>query len=418
MTKSKTSSRDRDSLSSKDHYNFPLTRLSLIERAHDVDGAIREKALQEFISSYRPSLIDFLVRCKEVDVVEAEDVVQDFLLNKIMNGKVLQLAGKKGRFRSLLRACLQNFLIDTLRKKKREKIDDQADLHQVDTEVELPTDPIDQVWAIAIFREALLLMKQDSEYWGIFFDRILTQPPLPYSDIICKHGLESPVKASNALMTAKRQFNRIIEGLIAKQSYLTDESSEDEIASEIEFLRQQLADSNLLGLVIDALPQAQATGLVESVESDNSVFADRLLFIDEGADTNWSKPEAKSILYHLLSQPAREILSQASHSDLTILELTLDTNPATPDMIADVLELKKLFNHHAKTGTGPLPERVNVTMTFVMIAAYVIANGNADAITSTRSEVLLTRLAQLVDKDWIPNEITTLCQKAVAVLGN
>ena len=105
MTKSKTSSRDRDSLSSKDHYNFPLTRLSLIERAHDVDGAIREKALQEFISSYRPSLIDFLVRCKEVDVVEAEDVVQDFLLNKIMNGKVLQLAGKKGRFRSLLRAC-------------------------------------------------------------------------------------------------------------------------------------------------------------------------------------------------------------------------------------------------------------------------------------------------------------------------
>ena len=87
-------------------------------------------------------------------------------------------------------------------------------------------------------------------------------------------------------------------------------------------------------------------------------------------------------------------------------------------MIADVLELKKLFNHHAKTGTGPLPERVNVTMTFAMIAAYVIANGNADAITSTRSEVLLTRLAQLVDKDWIPNEITTLCQKAVAVLGN
>ncbi|MEM9411351.1 MAG: hypothetical protein AAGA30_09575, partial [Planctomycetota bacterium] len=209
----------------KEDSNFPLTRISLIERVKDVDGSIRRLALEEFAQSYRPALISFLVKCKRIREDTAEDIVHDFILNKIMNGKVMELAGQSGRFRSLLRTCLQNHLIDEIRKNKHRFASNSLDFNEGDPEHAGDTNPIDQAWAIALFREALIFMKIKSEYWGVFMDRVLTQPPLAYGQIIKRHGFENPSQASNALMTAKRQFNRIIEDLLAKQTYLTDKSS-------------------------------------------------------------------------------------------------------------------------------------------------------------------------------------------------
>ncbi|MEM9412633.1 MAG: PCI domain-containing protein [Planctomycetota bacterium] len=120
------------SMGGNENSNFPLTRFSLIERVKDVDGRIRKLALEEFAQSYQPALISFLVKCKDIRENEAEDIVQDFILDKIISGKVMELAGRKGRFRSLLRACLQNHLIDQVRKNKRELsqsplLDDESD---------------------------------------------------------------------------------------------------------------------------------------------------------------------------------------------------------------------------------------------------------------------------------------------------
>ena len=44
-------------------------------------------------------------------------------------------------------------------------------------------------------------------------------------------------------------------------------------------------------------------------------------------------------------------------------------------------------------------------MTFIMIAKYVHIGGNLDDITSMRADVLLKRLGQLVEKNWIPDKL-------------
>ena len=390
----------------KENADFPLTRISLIERVQDVDGSIRRGALEEFAESYRPALISFLVKCKNVNVGDAEDIVHDFMLNKILNGRVLELAGKKGRFRSLLRACLQNYLVDQIRKNKRDPA--LTTLESDDCKSD-NSSPIDQVWAIALFREALMSMQAASEYWGIFKDRILTQPPIAYEQIIKTHGFDNPTKASNALVTAKRQFNRIIEDLIAKQSYLTDESTEEDLQIEIEYLRSQLADSNLVEMAIDSLASKQVTGASAETLSD-TIAGGRLIFIDESADSNWQKSDTTALITHLLHQPVGKILD-ASDSKNTLMQSLLSNNLET------LSALKKHFNNNAKTGDGSLPERINVTMTFACIAAYVVAGGAIEAITSTRREAMATRLSQLNDKEWIPLEIRRIFDEANELLS-
>ena len=393
--------------------NFPLTRISLIERVRDVDGEIRKAALEEFVSGYRPALINFLIKCKQVDPESADDVVQDFLLNKIMNGKVMELAGNKGRFRSLLRACLQNHLIDAVRSKNRQRIQDEIDpveLNELDTN---QPDTIDQVWAIAIFREALTSMQNESEYWSVFLDRVLTQPPLPYNQIIEKHGFENPGQASNALMTAKRQFNRILEGVVAKQSYLTDESSSDEVEKEIEFLRGQLLDSDLVGQIIATISDLEncKTDTTDS-KMDHSIFGDRLVFVDETPDAQWSKSDIHSLLTHLFEQPVKDFIATDNSSGDTIGELIFKLN-SEEGPCSRLQQLKEAFNRDAKTKRSKLPERINVTMTFATIAAFVLAGGEVEAITSMRRDVLISRLQQLTEKDWLPREITELCANSI-----
>lgn len=393
----------------KEDSDFPITRISLIERVKDIDGSIRRKALEEFAVSYRPALISFLVRCKSVNASDAEDIVHDFMLNKIMNGKVLELAGKKGRFRSLLRACLQNFLIDQIRKNQRESAHATLESVEWDGQSDNPnSSPIDQVWAIALFREALKSMQATSEYWGLFNDRVLTQPPIAYDQMIKKHGFENPNKASNALMTAKRQFNRIIEDLIAKQSYLADESTEEDLRREIEFLRSQLADSNLVGLAIESLEKDFKLDKAAAKLSD-SLTGERLQFIDESADANWDKKDVAALINHMLHQPVNQFLAETDFSNSLQQVLASDDH-------GTLCQLKEYFNQNAKTGKGSLPERINVTMTFVCIAAFVVQGGKLQAITSARQEAMIERLSQLNEKAWIPENLRRIIKNAIQIL--
>lgn len=142
--------------------------------------------------------------------------MNDFILNKIIQGKVLDLANGEGRFRIVLRTCIKTFFIDDYRKKKR-----IPTMVAISTELEPlgakqpeseedQIDPFDRVWAIAVFTNTLLQMKNESPHWGLFVDRVLTQPAKPYDQIIADYGFDSPKKASNALMTARRSFNRLL----------------------------------------------------------------------------------------------------------------------------------------------------------------------------------------------------------------
>lgn len=396
--------------------DFPNTRLSVISKIRHGSDEVRRAALEEFVEGYRTALVNFLVSCKQVSVSDAEDLVHEFILNKIMNGKVLELANGQGRFRNALRTCIQRYLIDSIRKKNRDKVVDSAEPEGLDNPEPNFVDPVDQIWAIAIFRKALGRMRNESQYWDLFYDRVLTQPPIAYDQLVQKHGFSSPEKASNCLMTAKRQFNRIMEQCLTKQSVLTDEFSHEELNQEIVFLQKQLLDSQLVMDVIGSLESSSISDSVNRFEWDHSISGEQILFLDESADSNWDKSEASELLQHLVEQPVSQFLNVEGFDEN---DKVSDFVLGNGDVVADqeslrvIHDLKEVFNERGKSRKSQLPKRINVTMTFLLVARFVVAGGEVERITSMRRDVLTDRLSQLVDKDWIPLELRNIIKSGV-----
>ncbi|MEM9412632.1 MAG: hypothetical protein AAGA30_16080 [Planctomycetota bacterium] len=257
-------------------------------------------------------------------------------------------------------------------------------------------------------------MQNNSEYWGVFFDRVLTQPPVSYEQIIQRHEFGNPAKASNALMTAKRQFNRIIEDLLAKQTYLTDESTNADLQADIDYLRHQLANSKLVGIVIESIANSDKTGGITG-QTHDSAICDRLLFIDDSADANWEKSDATALIGHLLAQPSNTVAPELRF-DRTLAE-TLGISKQGEQSLTDIHRLKQYFNQNAKTGVDALPQVINVSMTFLCIASYRLAGGDREEVTSTSCRILAERFVQMSDKSWLPTQVKAIYQRAAILLG-
>ena len=99
---------------------FDSTRWSLIEMAGAKDGSQRRTALDKILSAYLPALQTYLMLNRRVNAEEAEDLLHDFVTDKILQGDLLSRADHtKGRFRSLLIKSLNNYLVDRYRSRRR-----------------------------------------------------------------------------------------------------------------------------------------------------------------------------------------------------------------------------------------------------------------------------------------------------------
>lgn len=400
-----------------DKHNFPPTHTSMINRARIGDEHTRRQALEEFIECYRQPLTQFMVRCLSIHSNDADDLFQEFVLEKILdkNGKVLAMANKQGRFRNALKTSLRNFFVDRYRSKAAEKIERRFEQH-LDDNLENELDSVDVLWATALFRSALIRMKNESSHWELFFDRVLTQPPLPYDQIIEKHKYESPAKASNLLITAKRQFNRILTDSITEQSFIAEETSPEEIELEISFLSNMLADSKMLGELVQSLDESKISGRGGDTIGHHSIQIEHFTFMEESPDSSWNKLDASAMIQHLLEQPVSTLIGESSRlNGMTLRQLLLGQFDNVESL--DIAKrLKEYFNDRSKNGTSGLPERVDITMTFTSIAKFLLLGGEAERITSMRRDVLTKSLGQLLDKEWLDVEIRNLIGKAVAKL--
>ena len=385
---------------------FPATRLSIIERIREGDEDASREALGVFVEDYRPALIDFLVKAKRVDSDDADDLVSDFILNKIMNGKVLELANGKGRFRSALRTCIQRYLIDSIRKKSREPISSEAAPEAIaaDQNQNSDIDPLDRVWATAIFSGALTQMRQESPHWDLFLDRVLTQPPIGYEQIIERHGYTNPQKASNALMTAKRMFNRILSANVEAQTSLGPNSSDTDVADEAQLLRILLEDPDMVSAAVNSIKDRPAAN---SSLTNLSTIGNSMVFIDPSANAIWSKEETSKLFEHLLDQSLSEIgLTSVLDGSLSIGE-ALDVSSDKLQR-ADLTSMKDHFNKRGKSGKSDLPRSIDVAMTFALICRFALGFGVVADITSMSQKQLLESVKQMSGKAWLPNKVETL----------
>ena len=214
-----------------------------------VDVTDQKKVIQKYWSALKIYLLCLLARFPNYRG-EADDLLQDFILKKILQPGWLENANPgKGRFRDFLKSSLRNFLLGEIRNREAEKRGGKSqavpleDLEQELAGPEPVSDSFDIAWLRMLLTEALdqmehsCIVSENVHIWKIFQTRLL-QPasegtePISYESLVTQFGLKSPSQATNALATGKRMFARHLRTVIAQY-----ETGDQAIRAELEALK-------------------------------------------------------------------------------------------------------------------------------------------------------------------------------------
>jgi RNA polymerase sigma-70 factor (ECF subfamily) len=234
---------------------FPSTSWTLIRQAATPGEPGQRHALQAVLERYLPILRTYLVRCRNLSEHDADDRLQGFVCDKVIGNELLQKVDEaRGKFRTFLLASLDHYLVEHHRHLSSGKrgggvptasVIDTAqdgvagDSRTAEQEFEL-------AWAREVLAEALQRMEAQcrqsgrADLWTLFEMRIVGPmidgvPAVPYEQIVSQLGLASPIQASNALITAKRMYSRMLRDAVSQ--YVRDDRP-DAIDAELDELRR------------------------------------------------------------------------------------------------------------------------------------------------------------------------------------
>jgi len=234
------------------HY-FPPTNWSLVNVAGHGAQTLQRQALNELVERYRPALQSHLVLHKRIDPDRAEDLIQGFMLEKVVKQEIIAHANRRrGKFRSFLLVSLDRFVIDQHRQATAIKRQGGGavsieDVQEVASRTEPVPNAYDVAWARQLLSETLDHMHREcvsssrADIWAVFEGRLLEPllrhvPPVSYERLVNQFGLASPAQASNVLVTGRRMFERLLRQAIGEY-----ESSEQRIDEEIADLQRILS---------------------------------------------------------------------------------------------------------------------------------------------------------------------------------
>ena len=216
-----------------DKRRFVTTRWQLVSAAGKENHDAIEH-LDQLLRLYLPVLQEFLRARYRLSAETTEDVLQDFVANKIIRGGLIQSASPdKGRFRNLLLTSLTRHTTSVIRSiNAAKRIPESAkvpwELLQdslTDSAAASNEEHFNSSLNRAIIDHAIKRFQQHCErrrklvMWEVFEGRLINPllhelPAESYSRLVARLQLDSPQKASNLLMTAKRSFIKILENVI------------------------------------------------------------------------------------------------------------------------------------------------------------------------------------------------------------
>jgi RNA polymerase sigma-70 factor (ECF subfamily) len=88
---------------------FPDTRVSLVQDLSSDDPPTRARAVDLVAGVYRAPVVAVLRRQWSLDLPDAEDLAHDFFAHALEREWLARYDRNKGRFRTFLRTCLQDF---------------------------------------------------------------------------------------------------------------------------------------------------------------------------------------------------------------------------------------------------------------------------------------------------------------------
>jgi RNA polymerase sigma-70 factor (ECF subfamily) len=234
---------------------FPATQWSLVDVVRQGDPQAKRRALDALLNRYLPALRAYLLIERRIDPEPASDLLQSFVADKIVERDLFARAERsRGKFRTFLLTALQRFVIDAARRRDGGRptgphLDDVAPTAAAAAAAAAaaPSRAFDQEWAAQVIGNTLARMEANCRQWGrldlweIFKGRVVAPAfdnaaPTPYEQIAPRFGFASNEQASNALVTAKRLFARLLREVIAE--YAGDRADVEE---ELRDLRAALA---------------------------------------------------------------------------------------------------------------------------------------------------------------------------------
>ncbi len=241
----------------QNYVRFPVTRWSLIAEAGNEDVERKKIALSELLNQYLPVLKTYLVYHKRIMPEKADDLLQGFVCSKILEQEIISRASsKRGKFRSFILTALNNYIINVYHKECSSRcvlnhsLQLDAEYMSVLADKKLqPSDIFNIEWAKHVISSALEQMKRECQstdrmkLWEIFNARVVMpalehKEPISYEKLIKMFDIQSPIQASNLLVTAKRMFIRYLRSVI--RDYVASESEIDEEVRDLQRVLSKL----------------------------------------------------------------------------------------------------------------------------------------------------------------------------------
>ncbi|MBL9122813.1 MAG: sigma-70 family RNA polymerase sigma factor, partial [Planctomycetaceae bacterium] len=291
----------------QDAGRFDTTQWSAVFRAQSAQSTAGRQALADLVQRYYPALRVHLLRKRWLDEHRVNDLLQGFVADKLLEKRLVDRADpSKGKFRALLVRALENYVIDQLRGDPPPAAEFKAD--PLDgTE----TNAFDVAWARSLLTDTLDRMRQEcsgkqrAPIWEVFDCRLL-QPtrqgvePTPYDELVRRFGFESPDQASNALVTAKRTFNRIFAQVAA--GYLADDEQPEDLVAELLTTLHRSGPLEWQGSDGTA-PAAEVPEAHRELDDTSPRLLAAMIDSPPDADSLWTSADLGDYLRHLLAQP-------------------------------------------------------------------------------------------------------------------
>lgn len=381
----------------QDH--FQTTHWSLVGRAAATDESAID-ALNQLLVRYLPALVAYLVARRRFSEDAAEDIVQGYVADKILEKRLLDSVDRsKGKFRSLLIRTLDNYAIDRLRKKDMLSPSKRDPSGEVD--VRQP-DAFDRQWASQTFKAAIAWMRDEcrtegrDHEWAVFSKRLLepalsSAEPVEYGDLVSQYGLDSAAQASNLLMTAKRRFQRLLHRAV------TDYADDDQnFESELNEL-WRVASAGPLEMPRDSTVDGPRAPTAEERQSHVVALADQNASL-------WTEAECGAIFDSLLQSKLDSLIE--AESAWTLGELLHSTAPNTSDLI----RLKKAASAsvRGRSQTSAIPAELGSVVYFLAIAKALTYCGTR--ISESDDATLVHGFSVVAARQWLPVDCRTMLQ--------
>ncbi|MEM6552727.1 MAG: hypothetical protein AAF750_11450 [Planctomycetota bacterium] len=237
---------------------FPTTHWSIVKAIQHADADSQYDLLENFLRRYLRVFQQHVdVRFRGVPLHEREDIVQGFVTDRIVEGQILTEASQaRGRLRSFLRVCLNNYALSALRSERP-----VSSFELQDDELEEQSGvacAFDIAWMDQVLADTVTRFKDKcyndgrQELWDVFDLRIgrpalVGSAPVAYDTLAAQLGLTAH-QVRSLLVTAKRGCHKCLRDVIGEYA-----TSVADIDAEIDDLRRIAGSRRQQARLIDML---------------------------------------------------------------------------------------------------------------------------------------------------------------------